>query len=135
MKVSNAYSLLYAGMYPYGHASAVDGVGICRYFSRHKNTYLQIPAQWWATLMSLCATMCRYFCKKYLHTLRQFLRRFLRCCIAICAVASPSHRRIASAPHRVATVAWQLHWNYNCQWCHRLVARGLKKWSLDNSGL
>jgi hypothetical protein len=45
---------------------------------------------------------------------RRFLRRFLRSCIAVCAVASPSHRRriavaspshrsrITSAPHRVA---------------------------------
>jgi hypothetical protein len=75
----------------------------CRYFFRHKTTYLQIPAQWWAALMSLCATIRRYFagntckyllllrcmyhstitvllyfCKKYLHILRRFLRRFLR---------------------------------------------------------
>ncbi len=35
------------------------------------------------------------------HILRWFLRRFLRGCIAVCAVTSPSHRRIASAAHRI----------------------------------
>ena len=39
-------------------------------FSRHTVTYLQIPAQWVAALMSLCATMCMYFARNtctYLH--------------------------------------------------------------------
>jgi hypothetical protein len=59
-----------------------------------------------------------YFCRKYLHILRRLLRRIragfcsgfapvsehrhLRCRIAVIVVASPSHRRIASPPHRVA---------------------------------
>jgi hypothetical protein len=34
--------------------------------------------------------------------LRRFLRRFLRGCIAVCAVTSVAHRRIASAAHRIA---------------------------------
>ena len=67
------------------------------------------------------------FCQKYLllylslsacillkvttHTyccMRRFRHRFLRGRFAVCSVASPSHRRIASAPHRVAAVAWRL---------------------------
>jgi hypothetical protein len=51
--------------------------------------------------------MCHYpavFLQKYLHILRRFLRRFprrfLRGCIAVCAVASPSHRRSIASLHK-----------------------------------
>jgi hypothetical protein len=56
--------------------------------------YLQIPT-------CCIVTILLYFLQKYLHILRQFLRRFprrfLRGCIAVCAVASPSHRRRIAA--------------------------------------
>ncbi len=149
-------------------------------FSRHRNTYLQIPAPVGAALMSLCATMCRYFSRNtniYLllyvslsscifakipaHTapisapvpapvsapvsalvsapISARLHRLLRGCIA---VASPSHRRriaVASHRHRIASLqetqaTCGLHWDQICQRCSRIVARGLKKWSLS-SGL
>jgi hypothetical protein len=57
---------------------------------------------------------CHYpavFLQKYLHILRQFLRRFprrfLRGCIAVCAVASPSHRRriAVASPHSIAAAS------------------------------
>jgi hypothetical protein len=58
--------------------------------------------------------MCHYpavFLQKYLHILRRFLRRFprrfLRGCIAVCAVASPSHRRriAVASPHSIAAAS------------------------------
>jgi hypothetical protein len=60
----------------------------------------EIPAN---TYCCLCHYPAVFLQEMPSHTgriLRRFLCRFLR--IAICAVPSPSHRRIASPPHRVA---------------------------------
>ena len=118
MQVSSTYIASFVPEIP----TAVS-VTILLYFDQDTYTYLLL----YAPVLIKIPTHT-YCC------MRRFLRRFLRGCVAVCAVVSPSHRRIASAPHRVATVAWRLHWNYNCQWCHRLVARGLKKCS-HSSGL
>ena len=123
--------------------------------------YLQVNSQ--IPAYTYCC-MCHYpavFLQKYLHILHRFLRRFIlhrflrrslcaasaRLCRRLCsriAVASPSHRRriAVASPHRIGAASrrWRrlatcrLHKNYICQWCSRLVARGLKKWGLS-SGL
>jgi hypothetical protein len=68
--------------------------------------------------------MCHYpavFLQKYLHILRRFLRRFLRRILRGCiAVASPSHRRIASATHRIGTAS---HRRRIASAPHRIAAR------------
>jgi hypothetical protein len=83
--------------------------------------------------------------RRFLPPISVRLYRHLRDCIAVAmpcvTVASPWHRRGIAASHRrcIASLhetqpTCQLHWNYIFQWCGRLVARGLKMWSLS-SGL
>jgi hypothetical protein len=55
--------------------------------------------------VSECISVCIWdrFLRRFLcQFLGRFLRWFLRSCIAVCAIKSPSHRRIASAAHRIA---------------------------------
>jgi hypothetical protein len=84
---------------------------MCRYFERNICKYLLLYVS-----LSFCIfggntfTYCAGFCAGFAPVSAPDSRRFLR--IAICAVASPSHRcciavashrrRVASPPHRVA---------------------------------
>ena len=85
MQVSNTYIASFVPEIP----TAVS-VTILLYFDQDTYTYLLL----YAPVLIKIPTHT-YCC------MRRFLRRFLRGCVAVCAVASPSHRRIASAPHRV----------------------------------
>ena len=112
---------------------------MCRYFSR--NTYIYLLSQ--CHYSHLCVgifyeiptntywCMCHYrsvFCWKCLqirHHIAATHRRLI-------TIASPSHRRNASALHRVAarnagdlSTSLESHRIHTCQWCRcRLVARG-----------
>ena len=101
-----------------------EGVGMCMYFPDiGTHTCRYFCSNTWTYLLYVSLSACIFvrntctYCAGYGGFCAGFLRRFLRgFCAGFCAVASqsarlhcsriavasPSHRRIASAPHRVA---------------------------------